>query len=265
MNAHRLANGSSIHLYMPETAKPQKFVVYFHGGGLVYGSKSDLPKKLAEVFLNKGFGVIALDYLLAPNSGLSDILAALKHTYKEIQDSYIKKAPFIFCGRSAGSYLMFLLTSELLKQQEALPDYLINFYGYTDLSFIQTPRNLNVPLIKEEMLPAFELEDSVWDDPQLQRYLLYLYGVQQNKLTEFYQAESTDFALSAEQLAEFPPIFGSASTADQEVPFRYSKQLAKYHEKSVFVPVYYLEHDFLKQTADNQVSTVFERLSQWLN
>jgi hypothetical protein len=106
----------------------------------------------------------------------------------------------------------------------------------------------------------------VWDDPQFQRYLPYVYWVQQQELTTIYglTAEAlSDYAIDPELLAQFPPIFSSASSTDEEVPFRYSKGLKKV-PKSKFVPVYDLPHDFLKNVEEPQVQMVFQRLARWL-
>ena len=35
---------------------------------MIYGTKSDLPEELKELFTSNGYTVLALDYLLAPNT-----------------------------------------------------------------------------------------------------------------------------------------------------------------------------------------------------
>ena len=83
-----------------------------------------------------------------------------------------------------------------------------------------------------------------------------VYGISSNQLT--------DYALPAEELQLFPPVFSTASSTDEEVPFRYSKALKKIPD-SKFIAVYDLPHDFLKETDDDQVQMVFSRLNTWLN
>ncbi|MDT2961034.1 hypothetical protein P7I14_08025 [Enterococcus casseliflavus] len=161
---------------------------------------------------------------------------------------------------------MLTLTQQLLKEQQRLPEKLVNFYGYTDLSFIENKRVLQQPLLSKDQVPSLDQTEIVWDDPQFQRYLPYVYWVQQQELTTIYglTAEAlSDYAIDPELLAQFPPIFSSASSTDEEVPFRYSKGLKKV-PKSKFVPVYDLPHDFLKNFEEPQVQMVFQQLALWL-
>lgn len=262
----QLANGGTIELFHTDTAI-KKYMIYFHGGGLVYGSRNDLPTELKQLFLNKGYTLITVDYLLAPNSTLTEIVSALIQSFHEIQER-IGQASFSFCGRSAGSYLMLLLTNHLIQQQSTtMPEQLVNFYGYTDFAFLDTERNLSDVAVTEQMIKKTETALPVWDDPFLQRYLLYIYGVQNHLLKEYYgltEQSQSAFTISSEKLQLFPPLFSTASTADQEIPFKYSKQLVRKNTKDIFVPVYYLKHDFLKEVQDEQVITVLDKLAQWL-
>lgn len=263
----RLTNGSTISIFSPQNAASTKYVLYFHGGGLIYGSRNDLPIALRKLFLNQGYTVITLDYLLAPNSPLVDISAALYETFKEINNRYIKHSPFIFCGRSAGGYLMLLLTKKIMTTQEQLPEKLINFYGYFNLDFIENQKDNGHPAIPEEAIHNLPITEPIWDDPQLQRSLLYIYGIQHKKLYEYYGVEKedqTNFSLTENEISALPPIFSTASTSDQEVPFKYSKQLAKKNKAGVFTPVYFLEHDFLNHTEDEQTQDVLKKLDDWL-
>lgn len=248
--------------------KPVKgVVIYFHGGGFVYGSKNDLPQKLQNIFLDKGYTVLAIDYLLTPNTSLQDSLSQMQQTLVELQEKEIKDLPFSFCGRSAGGFAMMYLTKQLLQQNKTLPEQLIHFYGYSDLAFINNPRELADMTVTKEMIASTELEQPVWDDPLLQRYLLYIYGVQQQKLADFYQVSkenSEQFAIEKSILQQFPRTFSSASTTDEEIPFKYSKQLKRLIPDCKFFPVYNLEHDFLKHPEDEQVEKVLDKLAEWL-
>ncbi|MHC5375081.1 alpha/beta hydrolase [Enterococcus sp. LJL120] len=261
-NTWHLTNGANVSV--TQTAdRPSKYLIYFHGGGLVYGTKADMPQALQKIFLDQGYAVLAVDYLLAPNSSLAAILADLEKTFTEIHKK-IADADFVFCGRSAGAYLMLLLTEKLIAKKQKLPKQLVSFYGYTDLKFVETPRAIFPTKIPEESLRAIETVKPVYDDPNLRRVLLYIYGIQHNLLLDYYQASATDFQLAAATFSQLPPVFTSASTNDLEVPFHYSKQLAKQVSASQFVPVYDLEHDFLKDTDNSQVQKVFQQLTDWL-
>lgn len=261
-----LNSGGTVAVARPETTT-KGVVIYIHGGGFVYGSKSDLPQSLQNVFLEKGYKVLAIDYLLTPNSSLADSLVQMQRTLEELQETEIKELPFSFCGRSAGGFAIVYLTKQLIKQNKPLPEQLIHFYGYSDLSFITNERKLTDMTVTKEMITSIDQNQPVWDDPLLQRYLLYIYGIQQQNLADFYQLsqeERDNFSVDKNTLQQFPPTFSSASTTDEEVPFKYSKQLKRLIPECKFVPVYNLEHDFLKHTEDEQVKKVLDSLTEWL-
>lgn len=257
-----LTNGAAVAIY-PATSE-KKVVLYFHGGGLIYGSKNDLPSELSEGFLTKGYTVLAVDYLLAPNNTLPEIVDTLEESFYLLKDSVFGDRPFGFCGRSAGGYLMLLLTKRLLAKGIS-PDFLVNFYGYSDLAFIQQDRQLLPMTIEKEQLAAVELTEPVWDDPLMTRFLLYHYAVQQKLLPEYYGVDSDEaFSVTDADLAQFPRTFSSASTSDKEIPFSYSKKIGRLIPDSCFKPVYYLEHDFLKEVHKPEVQKVLQALEDWL-
>jgi acetyl esterase/lipase len=262
---YSLSTGATVSLY--PTTEEEAYLLYFHGGGFVYGSRQDIPSPLIDLFHEHNYTILSMDYLLAPNSSLSEIIDTAWENFLELKEKIIKDRPYRICGRSAGGYLMLALTKRILAAGLAMPESLINFYGYTDFAFITTSRQSNQPPLAESLLPKIELKEKVWDDPQFQRYLFYIYALQQQTLTEVYGIFSdrlADYALTAEELQHFPPVFSTASSTDEEVPFRYSKALKKI-PGSKFTAVYDLPHDFLKETDNEQVQMVFARLSVWLN
>lgn len=259
-----LTSGGLVTRY-PTTTK--KYLLYLHGGGLVYGSRSDIPEALVEVFQKAGYTLLTLDYLLAPNSSLPEIIANLWDSFVEIKETIIGSDPYSFCGRSAGGYLMFLLTKKIQQAGLQAPASLVNFYGYYDLAFIDDKRALTDQSIPAAAIAAIDQKTPLWDDPFLQRYLLYLYGVENQLLSQWYGVTAENLPtlqLTDTDLATLPPLFSSASTADGEVPFRYSKTAAKKNPQGKFVPVYYLEHDFLKATNELDVQKVLKSLAEWL-
>jgi len=261
-----LSNGINVSVIQPES-NCRKFMLYFHGGGFVYGSKNDLPNALIQIFLEAGYNILAVDYPLAPNHSLRKILAINVQTFDELKDLLIQESPFSFCGRSAGGYAILSLTQHLLQKNARLPERLVSFYGYYNLEFL-TNRSNDLPLpIHEEQIQNINQTLPVYDDPLLQRSLLYFYGIQQKKLPEFYQIKNNDFknfAIEPHTLKQFPRTFCTASTTDKEVPFKYSKSLKRLLADCKFLPVYDLEHDFLKQPENDQVKDILRQLQIWL-
>ncbi|HLQ72126.1 MAG TPA: alpha/beta hydrolase, partial [Bacillota bacterium] len=55
-----------------ETHAP--LLIYIHGGGLVWGTKDDIDKNQVDIYTNAGFNVFSIDYRLAPESKLPEII-----------------------------------------------------------------------------------------------------------------------------------------------------------------------------------------------
>ena len=61
-------------IYKNPDATSRACILYFHGGGLLYGSRCDLPEAHLEQFTSEGFPVITFDYPLAPACDVKAIL-----------------------------------------------------------------------------------------------------------------------------------------------------------------------------------------------
>ena len=127
-----------------------------------------------------------------------------------------------------------------------------SFYGYTDLknpSF--SAPNLHYrtfPLVDRAAAESYICTDLLRSAPKEQRFSLYLWARQTGKWVSLLTGDDPTMAekwsLSKEELQALPPLFLTASTADRDVPFAVSKNLAALHPHAVFHPVFYLEHDF---------------------
>lgn len=264
----QLLDDITVTIYPAQSDTP-KYILYLHGGGLIYGSKGDIPNRLKDLFLAHGYTLLALDYLLAPNTSVTEIIAKLNESFDALKKTIIHEHPFGICGRSAGSYLMFHLTKYLCVDLGGRRIIKKNFYGYADFEFLKKQTTPTTHTLTEEMLIDIDQQTPTADDPLMGRALLYYYGRQQGILADYYRLPKSldwsDYAISETELAVFPPCYSTASTSDQEVPFASSKRISKQIPNSRFKPVYDLEHDFLKQTNEPQVQTVLKELSDWLS
>lgn len=61
-------DGSSIRaiLYRPESEEPGPLLVYFHGGGWIFGPPDDWNAKMVVLVKELGFVALSVDYRLAP-------------------------------------------------------------------------------------------------------------------------------------------------------------------------------------------------------
>src|SRR5579872_6451103 len=62
-----------------DTVRP--VVVYIHGGALITGSRTAVPKRLLDLCRKEGFALVSLDYRLAPEVKLPAII-------EDVQDAF---------------------------------------------------------------------------------------------------------------------------------------------------------------------------------
>ena len=109
-------------LYQPTGTPLNQTIIYLHGGGLIWGSRFDLPEEYIQLFLSAGYHFLTLDYPLAPEVELPEIEAAIQTGINWFlnpanQSLELKSNEFILFGRSAGAYLGFLYQKNALAVQ----------------------------------------------------------------------------------------------------------------------------------------------------
>ena len=88
-------------------------IIYFHGGGLLYGRRKDLPRPHLNTLTQAGYAIIAFDYPLAPAAKLemimNDVESSIQY-YIDHSDELIKNPkssegslPYFLWGRSCSS------------------------------------------------------------------------------------------------------------------------------------------------------------------
>ncbi len=102
--------------------------------------------------------------------------------------------------------------------------------------------------------------------PIATRYSIYIYARQTGCWPELLgtSEDIARYSLSEEDFALLPPGFFTASSGDQDVPFRESKQMAQKIPRSQFFPVYYLEHDFDRDTTKPEGMQAYRAALAWL-
>ena len=97
-------------------------IIYFHGGGLLYGRRKDLPRPHLNTLTQAGYAIIAFDYPLAPAAKLemimNDVESSIQY-YIDHSDELIKNPkssegslPYFLWGRSAGAYLCLIAAAK---------------------------------------------------------------------------------------------------------------------------------------------------------
>lgn len=119
-------------LYRSTQKTTRATLLYFHGGGLLYGKRTDLPEYHINSFCDAGYSILSFDYRLAPASKLSNILDDIKDAIlwylNNRTDLFNSNCPYFLWGRSAGAYLCLLAPRMDLPEK---PIGVLSYYGYT--------------------------------------------------------------------------------------------------------------------------------------
>lgn len=245
-------------LYKHNNVVTKATLLYFHGGGLLYGNRDDLPKYHIERLCSEGYAIVAFDYHLAPATKIPDILndvyTAIEWYISNRLKLITRNCPYFLWGRSAGAYLCLLSG---FKDFTEKPKGIISYYGYTFLCnhWFNTPSKhyLQFPAVNinsmsntlNKLCTYAELKD---------RYPLYVHARQTgNWLSFFYEGREKDFYAPysfrlASDFNNYPPTFLAHGMKDTDVPFEESKELAKILPKAKTFFVSESTHDFDRYT-----------------
>lgn len=237
--------------YDPDTT-PTATILYLHGGGLEFGQRDDLPTAYLEKFTAAGIQLFTFDYLLAPEVKIDTILPVLRESIQVMLDKTPHADRVILMGRSAGSYLAYLLLRDGLEANG-----LVDLYGYSGLDYPEFrmpaefydsfPKVLPMTaqsLIQRQPLVAGKMKD---------RYPLYVSGRQFGTwLSQFLPSmrDAAAYSLTPDDLSRLPQTLLIHSTNDPDVPFITSEHAVKYLPNAKLLPIDHHEHDF-----DREVTT----------
>ena len=103
----------------PDNGPRAGTILYFHGGGWVYGSPESVLSLTGNLVAKTGFGAYSVDYRLAPEhpfpAAIDDTLSA----YRALLDSGLDPSTIAFAGDSAGGGLT--VTTCLAARDAGLP------------------------------------------------------------------------------------------------------------------------------------------------
>lgn len=121
-------------VFRHDDARLRPVVVWLHGGALINGHREAIDNRLKTAMLETGYIVVSLDYRLAPETQLPEVIADVEDAFRWIQE----KGPALFhadvkriavTGGSAGGYLT-LTAGYRVKPR---PQVLVAYWGYGDL------------------------------------------------------------------------------------------------------------------------------------
>lgn len=241
-------------IYKSNTATIKGNIFYFHGGGLLFGTKLDLPKYHIETITNAGYNILSFNYPLAPESDFNLILEGVKNSINNYSEKI--DTPYFLWGRSAGAYLCLLSVSQGLNIQ---PSGIISYYGYGFLkdNWYNTPNKYysKYPSIEFKSVKHLIEDDPIVSSPVNPRFLLYLYARQTGKWLELIGGKNEEeflskFSLRNKDLSDFPPVFLAHNTEDNDVPYEESIMLRNKLKDSELFTCTKDSHDFDRDTDD---------------
>jgi len=221
-------------VYRPADKMSRPVILWLHGGALIWGSRTSIPKEQITRYVREGFIVVAIDYRLAPETKLPAILDDLKDAYTWIRS----KGPGLFqadpsriavVGHSAGGYLT-LMAGFLM---DSPPRALVSFYGYGDIGgkwYNQPdPYYSRQPAISKAEADGAVGDVVLTEAPYGKRWPFYLYCRQQGRWVQEVVGEQTSlerFCPVRHVTQGFPPTLFLHGDKDTDVPYEQSVQMA---------------------------------------
>jgi acetyl esterase/lipase len=204
-------------VYYPKDIKGYPVVVWFHGGGLTGGNK-----QIPEALMEKGVGVVAVNYRLYPKvkspAFIEDAAAAVSWVFKNIHQFGGDSSLIFVSGHSAGGYLasMIGLDKSWLKVYNIDANRiagLIPFSGHTITHFtIREERGIpgNQPVV-DSLAPLYHVRPDapplllITGDRELEMlgryeenaYLMRMMKVSGHKETRLYELEGYGHDMTA--------------------------------------------------------------------
>jgi len=217
-------------------------VLWIHGGALIMGDRGGVDRRLRAPLLKAGYAIVSIDYRLAPETKLPQIIEDLRDAYLWLYEQgpklfQVDTSRIAVAGGSAGGYLT-LMTGFCVKPR---PAALVSLWGYGDLAgdWYTKPSEFyrKQPLVSKE-----EAWKGVSGPPVTTRARgdkgpgrFYLYCRQQGLWTtnvagidpRTQDAALTPYCPVRNVTREYPPTILIHGTNDTDVPFEQSTEMDK--------------------------------------
>jgi acetyl esterase/lipase len=259
-------------------------IVWLHGGALIMGSKNRLPKEQLEFYLHAGYSLLSIDYRLAPETKLNEIVEDIKDAIIWVQnnDTQLQIDPkrIFVIGHSAGGYLS-LMTGYILDNP---PRAIVSFYGYGDLQseWCNQPDSFYLNYRKVPKEKAYKLirGSTITSASNDERFDLYLYCRQQGIWSNIVSGRDTkkepeyfnQFCPIKNINSNYPPVLLIHGDNDTDVPFKQSVLMDE------ALSLKNIDHQFIRMTgfghafdktkgglSNAQINNTFNEVVKFLN
>jgi acetyl esterase/lipase len=225
-------------VYRPDGDRARPVVIWLHPGALIMGSRDMLLSDERDRLLGAGFIVVAVDYRLAPETKLPEILRDVEDAHRWVRT----RGPALFgadpmriatMGASAGGYLALMAGARVQPRLRAI----VSLYGYGDLTgaWYSRPDSFynTLPRISREVAYRAVGNEEL-SEGSMERDAFYRYCRQNGQWPREVVGldPDTDAAkygeYSPERLAgpDFPPTLLLHGDQDVDVPFQMSERMA---------------------------------------
>ena len=118
----------------PHDQIQRQLIVWIHGGALINGHRESVPGRIQSMLLNAGYAIASIDYRLAPETKLPEILSDVEDAFSWLRTSApaeqnLDTSRIGVIGGSAGGYL----TLSSGHRVHPRPTVLVSLWGYGDL------------------------------------------------------------------------------------------------------------------------------------
>jgi acetyl esterase/lipase len=223
-------------------------IVWLHGGALMFGNRGMIHPAQRERYVRAGYTVIAVDYRLAPETTLPEIVSDVQDAIAWVRGDgarhfTVDPTRVAIIGHSAGGYLT-LLAGRYVRPR---PQALVAFYGYGDIvgPWYSTPSAFycQLPHVSETeaagvvgttAISASPSRESAAFDPARDRSRYYLYCRQQGCWPQAATGLDPGEDLGAllpycpvqQVAADHPPTMLLHGDEDTDVPYEQSVMMA---------------------------------------
>lgn len=146
---YAVANNTPLKLdvwYPNAATTPTPTLVYFHGGGWIFGTKETSVLQFLP-FLEKGWRVVNVEYRMAGNSlapaAVEDTRCALRWVFRNAKQYNFDTSKIVLTGHSAGGHLSLItgmlpkgspLDNQCYGDEELKVAAIINWFGISDVN-----------------------------------------------------------------------------------------------------------------------------------
>ena len=255
-------------------------ILYIHGGALIMGNRTWLNSVQVQKYLGAGYAVISIDYRLAPQTKLNEIIVDVDEAYRWVRIDgpklfLIDPNRIAVVGHSGGGYLA-LMAGVRLKPR---PAAVVSFYGYGDIAGEWYSR----PDAFYTRQPAVTTEEAqqavgtrvIAEDPAGNREPFYRYTRQRG----LWPREVVGHDPNIEPrlfdplcpirnvTKDYPPTLLLHGDSDTDVPFEQSVLMAKELERRGvlhdFIAIPGRGHLFDKDMSDPMIAAAFDQVCRF--